>query len=105
MKLYLILELYQVSLRCTYKNQIAIKCAAYQKIQSLLETLLGKIFKIPSFQRNIRWYLNIQSMLSELKIVLMENKISMEFAECLLTISKESLPERRTWDGTNDGQG
>ncbi|GIX92439.1 hypothetical protein CEXT_121271 [Caerostris extrusa] len=38
---------------------------------------------------NIRWYVNIESMLSELKIVLMENKISMEFAECLLTISKD----------------
>ncbi|GIX93584.1 hypothetical protein CEXT_200071 [Caerostris extrusa] len=50
---------------------------------------VGKNLKIPSFQRNIRWYVNIESMLSELKIVLMENKIAMEFAECLLTISKD----------------
>ncbi|GIX93988.1 hypothetical protein CDAR_594221 [Caerostris darwini] len=42
-----------------------------------------------TYKRNIRWYVNIESMLSGLKIVLMENKISMEFVECLLTISKD----------------
>ncbi|GIY60685.1 hypothetical protein CDAR_182011 [Caerostris darwini] len=60
-----------------------------KRFNHFAKSFLGKIFKIPSSQRNIRWYVNIESMLSELKIVLMENTISMEFVDCLLTISKD----------------